>query len=524
MAIVWNSETSASINSVDERTDEVCKIVVDPTVKRTLKLDELSLSHEDNVFNRSEMTAGISYPLICINDNIIMPEEINYFEISCESFLPTIYLVIHPNFDNLMSKDIPKDGDIISVFIRTTNDKIKPLRCDFIIRSVLLSNENEISTQYTGKITFSGSLYVPGINSQLQSFGICETSKSAIKDVAKRLGIGFAYNDVDDTNDKQIWLCPKISIEKYVSDIIDHSWKDEQSFYKAWIDIYYNLNFININKMLMSTDDVLDLSSVSSTADIQKLYPIDPGNENDIKVPKLLTNAIQEYRMSPFFVTNWIQSNNSSKITERIGSQINTHTFIHNQNIFNGNNSPYNVLTNVQMYDPAKTDKYIILRGRSSYDASVSSNMAHNVAQTDTINTHNEWSGIQYTLSDSDTTNDSNQWSGNVHINYNRAKSHNLLNIKELDKLYINVTVNGPCLQIMRGEKVPVMLVVTPGIAQIMNENENDTYGEINKLYSGTYIVDGYKIIFDYRQKESKYSNFKTVFTLKRREWPVPTN
>ena len=153
------------------------------------------------------------------------------------------------------------------------------------------------------------------------------------------------------------------------------------------------------------------------------------------------------------------------------------------------------------MYDPTKTDKYVILRGRSTYDKNTAAvgEMAHANIKTDDINTHNKWCGIQYTLSDEDINKtDSNSWSGNVNMNYNRAIYHNEINKRELDKMYIKIEVAGACLQVMRGEKIPVFINNTPGIQTALDVYETGNPISINKLYSGHYIVDGFRIIYKY--------------------------
>lgn len=521
---IWNSSTTPNYVDSSTSTNNINRIYVDPNIKKTIVLDELSRPYTewDSSMLDKKNTAGISYPIICINSHFLTPEEILYMEISCDKFLPTINLEIAPGTENLIVKDPPKDGDIISVFIRTTTDIIVPLRCDFIIKSNNTPSKMVTNRQSLSKIVLSGVLFIPGINSQSTSFASFGTSKDALKEIAKKLRLGFATNDQNDLNDKQIWICPKNNIESYIKEIENHAWKDEQSFFKTWVDVYYNLNYINVNEALMSSDTDLDITAFSSTTDVQRLYPIDTSQNNAKSFPKLFNNIINETRNSTFFVLNWAPVNESSKITNRIGSKINTHVFIHNQNIFNESGDPYTTLENNQMYDPKKTDSYIILRGRTTYDPS-SNEMARENIKTDDINTHNKWGGIQYTISDNE-SDDNNSWSGNVHVNYNRAESHNKINKKELDKMYIKLTVGGVCLQVMRGEKVPVVLKHTPGITTDIMDSQTEMSVPINKMYSGMYFVDSYKIIFKPKLNEigAGYSNFKTEFILKRREWPVP--
>jgi hypothetical protein len=522
--IVWesNSTSPSQNNKSSSESKDICRIYVDPSIKSKIKLDDIYISQSSDSYGSHKDTVGISYPVICINNHVIKEEEIESMEISCIGLLPKIFLEVTTINDDLLYKDPPKDGDIISVFIRTTTDVIVPLRCDFII-----THNNTMSSVITAmplsnKMILTGDLFIPGLYSQLTSYAAIGTSKDLFKNIAKKLNIGFATNDMDEPNDKQLWISPKDSMRNFINKIINHAWENEQSFFKTWIDIYYNLNYINVNKTLMSADEI-DTTALSTIYDTQKLNPIDTDQSNAAEAPKVFTNLNDNLKKSPFYVISWLPYNQSTKITEEIGSQINSHEFFHNQNLFNTEDDPYVSLMNTQMYDPNKIDSYMILRGRTTYDANTANinDMAHENIKSDDINTHSKWCGIQYVMSEDDNTeSNNNTWSGNVHKNYNRAELHNLLNNKELDKMYITITVAGACLQVMRGEKMPVLLNYTPGIAN--NAINNST--NINKLYSGTYFVDGYRILYRYTKSSAGFSGFTTEFILKRREWPAPVD
>ena len=81
-------------------------------------------------------SVGGSYPYITINGyGPFSVREIEYFEIECEDFLPTINLYIRPGTGVFLTKHFPKDGDLISVYIRSMTNEFKPIRNDYYIRS-----------------------------------------------------------------------------------------------------------------------------------------------------------------------------------------------------------------------------------------------------------------------------------------------------------------------------------------------------------------------------------------------------
>ena len=524
-----NNTTPNNTNNSNTKEKNICRIYTDPDIEKKIILDEMSIpmsvaqnSYDGEMYNVKN-AAGIDYPLICINNIFLTDREIDYLEIKSNSLIPTISLTISPTNNTLINREIIKDGDIISVFIRTTTDIITPLRCDFIINSCKIYGY-EINAQGSqGSIILRGELFIPGIHSSRDNLYIAGNSKSALKEIAKKLGIGFAFNDEEETNDKQLWFSYKEKVEDFINNITKHIWKDEQRFFKVWIDLYYNLNFINVNKCLMSDDDI-DITATSAVNSMQSTNPIDTSEENAIIEGKLLSNFYNN-RTSPFYILDIAPKNNSSSITSEVGSNIINQMFIHNQNYYNQGGNPYIELSNIQMYDPNKKEDTIIFRGRNEYkkDKSINEDMSYSAINTDDINTHTEWRGIQYTISDVDANNDSTKWSGNVNVNYNRAETHNYINNKELDKMYIEVTLRGACLQIMRGEKVPV-LIIYRDILDNITVSENEKNIGINKFYSGYYFVDDIKITYSHDDDTLFQSKFNTKLTLKRREWPVPVD
>ena len=93
---------------------------------------------------------------------------------------------------------------------------------------------------------------------------------------------------------------------------------------------------------------------------------------------------------------------------------------------------------------------------------------------------------------------------------------------KELDKMYIEIECPGLCLQVMRGEKVPVYLIYASVLDTTINNDpkNDDIVSKTNKFYSGWYIVDS--IEYSYKIKGDSTEGYRTKLVLKRREWPTP--
>lgn len=520
---------TAADASAGQDPDGIVRVYADPDIKPTIELDELSIPDMENPGETRSVqhTEGFELPVIRVNDYIVEQSDISWFSIDVTGFLPRITLVIRPNANTFLIKNTPKDGDMISVALRPKNDVYKTLRCDFVIKSMTTSGAGVTGTGRQ-TISMSGDMFIPGLDTDKSCFGFIGTSKDAMKDAAGRLGAGFAFNDEDESNDTQLWLCYTQSVRDYIKNVMRHSWKDETSFYDAWFDPYYNLTYIEVNKCINSPDTSMDVAAITSAMRTAWLNPNPETTEQknaEICYKGLINN--EAFKNTVFYITDWSVENKSTSVTFDIGTEIVSGTFRHNQNIYNNEDDPLENLSNVPAYNQTKIDSHIILRGRaadsSASDSSVKRQSRANYSYKD-IYVRKPWSGIEYVMSDDDSedTVSTNTWSGNTHANYNRAEYHNLINSKELDKLYIKVKVNGLNTQIIRGEKIPVILYMPSNtMAQVVNGDK--IAAGFNIFYSGWYYVAGVTYRYEHpKSDDDKMVGYKTEFILKRREWPAP--
>lgn len=531
--LAWNNPMNKpasyiKTDTADNQESRLVRLVEDPDIIKNIEFDEISVKYDgfgnEGGTNSTEQTSlpGAVYPMIRINDRVFCEEDIQYVNISSDGFLPTIDVYIKMANELFIEKDMPKDGDIISTFIRTNTNAINYLRNDFVITSCSTS-----TSKYTS-INVSGKLLVPGLDARYNGYAFIGTSKDVLKNIAKKFNIGFATNDFDNTNDFQNWICTGDSY-KFIADITSHSWKNNTSFFKSWIDLYYDLCFVNVNKFLLSTEnteDEIDITTNSLTMQFQTVTHVSP-DADDAKLSLKVFSNIKSMRGSPFYIKKWYQTNNSAEVSLEEGYSNETLVYRHNANLFAENaDKCLETLTNIPAYDQAKTDSYMLLRGRSKYSKNLNPDDEQARVNYDFSNTYmnKEWYGVEYVLNDTDTDKTSNNtWSGNVHKNYNRSEMHNQINNAELEKMYITIECDGLCLQVMRGERVPVIiqhdLMATKGSIKSDKQSENT----INKMYSGFYFVDSVSYTYNQKMKDPDvHSKYTTTLVLKRREWPTP--
>lgn len=484
-------------------------------------LDELSIPLKENTDTKNVSDVfSIEVPVIRINDKILTTLEILSVYIDCSGFLPRIELKAVFMYERFMLLNQIKDGDIISIAIRSQNDNLKIIRNDYIITNAIVSERynskgDENITPYM--ITFIGDLFVPKLDLCNLDLSYLGTSYETLKNVAKSLDLGFASNE-DSTNDRQVWLNYNTTPKQFIQDIITKTWKDDKSFFDVWIDLYYNLNFINVNAQLLSSEEELDYGVLMSSVNTNFLYGGSTDKKDATIFPKFLSNH-DILEGSSSYIFGWHTENKSSYITSLIGSTLNCNMFEHNDKVYSSESNIYWSLPIEPAYDTTKLNSHIILRGRCTYNEEINKGelARANYKSTD-IFKKTKWMGVQYTCTN--TNEDTSKWDGNQHKNYNRAIIHNNMNLYELDKLNTFISVNGVNSNMLRGDKIPILL--TNKSLESPDESKGETtYSNVDRFHSGWYYIKGFNISW-LASDDDQISRFKQTYILTRREWPTP--
>ena len=141
MKLVLNNITDrpSSYNRLkDVQSSNIVRLIEDPEIKKTIRFDEMSIENipdptTEQGGNKKIDELGLVYPMIRINDMILPRPNIRSMTLSMNGFMPTISLNLMFENVNFISKNMPKDGDIISIFIRVDTAALTYLRDDFII-------------------------------------------------------------------------------------------------------------------------------------------------------------------------------------------------------------------------------------------------------------------------------------------------------------------------------------------------------------------------------------------------------
>lgn len=543
----------------------------------TIKLDEMSIPLIDNIDSNSTIDAstnqhkdavesnansnvfetkgntspskamaiGFTYPLLRINDHYYTNNDIVYFSLETTGFIPTIMVKLECSYNDILKANSIKDGDKCSVFINPGHGTIKSYRGDFQITQVKVSKMDQFKIQSKISIKFIGELFIPTIYDATQTFAFSGTSRDALIDAAEKLGLGFFFSDPENTNDPQMWYSMSDGEQKseylemspaieYIQNTAKHAYKNFESFYDCWIDPRYAITFINVAQMLggAGLDEPIDLALYNSTIAMGRSADAEnreSSDEEKSKKPrpqvKLLTNLGEdESALTSFLVTSYSENNDGS-ITNKLGLSNANYYSIKNTGIQKVEDNAIEMNLSI----PVNADK---LKHGFYIMAGPGQNLTYTEGQNGSFaDQHKSVQGgqIAETQSDNDAqdileSGNNMLASGNTNKFYETADGHNLLCNMWLRKKTISVTLNGCNLQVMRGEKIPMLLRdnFNPATTYAQAKDDNQmTYQKIIASGTGWFIIKDLKWIYDINHMQ-KGTAWRTELTLTRREWPIP--
>jgi hypothetical protein len=478
------------------------RTVSEPTIPLTsMETDEVLFDIRYADQTKSSKYKGTKFPYITFMGREFTITEILSFEIDCSNFLPIMHLEVFIQDRAFIAHRLPKDGDIISVYMRSHNDVYKPLRNDYLITHI---ETTSMEDNGVGNI-----FYVTGVLNLKQIWveknkAFKGTSMDVIMKVADELQLGFATNIDGNMSDEMTWICDWKSYKDFLLHIAQHSWKDEKRFYRIFIDVYYYVNFIEVEKQLDQTKEFDEALLVYEKTEFLDSSPIAPLDElPNEKTIVYLTN-FSMYDDNNAYITNYELLNNSSQISysEGYGKKMYYYDYFLKE-ISETNKINFNPL-----FTPGTESTKIRLRGLKD-------------EQIEKEHLKNIWNGVQYSLP-----------IGNVHQNFSKANYQNYVNNKELEKLQLIIDMKFWNPSIIKMERIPIILFEMGDLettSSFMSQNELDDFKNnqenvmignaytINRFLSGFYIVEGIKI----KYKAGMGYNTASL-TLTRREWVVP--
>lgn len=472
---------------------------------------------------------GDTYPAIRVNSYDFNKGDIAFFSLEINGFLPTLTVTVEDNAGMFTINSYPKDGDCLMLVIKSKDEDLyKPIRMDFDILTVdapPVSRAEESGAAQGGgddeepvppeapTFTFSCRAKIPKILAEAcQSLGD-DTSFNHLNTIADELQLGFASNETS-TDDSMIRLQAFDTYEKFIKDTADTCYMDESSFFECYIDPYYYLNFVNVNKQFSGNEDLEDtLASFSQDLTGNQDFDNDGANKQEARL--MLTNLQKGSANTSRFVDKYSMVNNSGQVFLMNGYKRTAQYYSEDDETF----LSFDV-------DPLTTED------AGDDDHPMKGNLNDTRFQDEVK--------FKYMGKHSDNSNE-----GNAHLNYHYAVIQNLQNNEELDKLKVMVELPTANMSLYRFQRLPFMcyeevpkrvkrqeqLEKKAEDAGVTRSNKRGEAGDtnperpgpkqgqpkLNEFMTGMYVIG--EIKYTYSNADP---NMKQTLTLLRRDWPHP--
>lgn len=440
---------------------------------------------------------GRKSPLIMIGNSRMPADSILGMTVFTNSLIPMIHVSVLDSTGSLTSVGYPKTKPLLTAYVAAGHPKLKSFSQTFLITGVQSIPVGGFSVRYE----FFGELYVPKLNGNFIKSYSNMTSAQALKKIAEELGLGFASNE-DSTNDAMTWINPNLNYKSFIKQVTDHSYKNEKTFFDCFIDRYYVLNFINVEKQFkqFKDDSEIPQSYPSYSTDYLDVSRAEKGGKldsTDSTISLVLSNAEIGTAMSDLKILEYSMIGDNGDILKTEGFRKRVVLYRH------GEDSPVKDWYSEPLSQPSPD-------GLSVYQAPELTDYLEN----DIV----KWAGTDYL---------------NSHANYKFSKLLNTHNKIEAEKNILKVKVPGFNQNILRGSRIKVN-IYSSRAKKAYDDSLNDDKTQTNSqkpeiadkarstdLVIDTNLTDTYyvkDIVYRYNPLNESTS-FTTEILLSRRNW-----
>lgn len=424
---------------------------------------------------------GFAKPLIRINTVEVVA--LKYFKLDLSEFKPTLIFRFETEDERFITTSFPKDGDIVSIYIRPLGELYKPIRMDFIINEVISPFNNGPYTNYepsTGKFqsyTIMAEIRIPKLYKHISKVFKGSSSDTLLK-ISEELGLGYASNETK-MKDSMNWISPNVDYQTLIRNIVNGSWLGEEDYFDCWIDQYYNLNFVNLKKQFDDVNPKIETMRMAYGADGGG--DILGGTETaEVEFPLLLTNSTQ-FSKSPLFIKDLSLEQNAGRINQDLG-----------------------YFQKIQFYD----DKLVSDKPKNKFVGyDIESITNKNIGSRDSLNKGRL--GEKLYKDEVKKTYIGTMYFENVHENFQQASVQNILNRNDSYKVILRVKNSTWTPFIYRGQTFPVIIMSEGSTTTSASSRYSPAGGQeaslstpgdkrmINSFLSGNYVVLGFTIEYD---------------------------
>ena len=382
----------------------------------------------DDPKQKREITVGLGYvPVVFYNSVQIDYQDVSFLSIYFDGLLPHMNMLFKDSLGIIKDTATPLDNTKITVYISSRHERLRPVHIDFKIKTFV--NEGGLMN-IVAAMDVNG-LYYPSYKSY-PGF----TSNFLLQQICRDVGLGFNTNVVE-TNDTMTWMSTGERVYDFVEEILDHAYISDESFIAGNVDLYYNLNFVDVQKEL-SRDIQKDFGY-----DDEALNRLIEKPESGEKANMILSND-ESLRGSHNFFSGYRITNRSTDIAINSGYG--------DEIVYYDTDKKSQASFSVDSMN-LNTDKSIVLKaGNDDEFFSANRNFVY-AGKANADNSHN---------------------------NFNYSRTHNDRNILEADKLLMEIEIPQPNFNLYRYQKIRVLF---------SHNAPSAATGMVNSRFTGDWMI-----------------------------------
>jgi hypothetical protein len=376
-----------------------------------IKLDPIKFEAPDNEDDTKKITKGLGFtPFLWYMGYQIRETDISNLKLYHNGILPQVILTFVDAQSFIEDIGFPENDTPFEVFLNSGSDTIKSIHLKFKVVDFKQVTKGSGSKKYT----MSGTLDLTELYVQQYKSYSKKTSFGAIKDICKEVGLGFNSN-ISDTKDEMTWLQRESYLE-FIVNAIKRSYLSDDSYLIGYIDYYYCFNYIDVEKEFKR--------------DISKDFNIDTNGTNAIDEENVEEKATLEFTNDKgqsgtnLFISKYNTKNKSMSTAIKNGFMSRTRYY----DILEKNHLMFNIDS---LTDDG--DDVIVLRGKTDDEEYYKKNVSNSyLGKIDT---------------------------DNVHKNYAYSMVQNKLNLDNITKISMDLTIPNLNWSIYRYQKVVINIV-----------------------------------------------------------------
>jgi hypothetical protein len=253
----------------------------------------ISYKGDDPDVAKNKLNSVSSVPTVYYYGIELPANAIKELTVDSNKFMPLCYLCFSDIYNMLGDIGFPADNAKLTVVLPTNDANLGQLFMDFKITKyeVELGRGND-----NKKIHFWGICNVEEILIQEYKAYKDQSTFDLMKLVSGNSGMGFVSN-TDGTKDKQTWLNTGMEGYNFLQDTIHKAWNGESSYMWGFVDLYYNLNYLDVELAL--SQNIKELNWYTNSIINRSANGVVETKSN--KVQPFLTNDLSTKNSNVYF-------------------------------------------------------------------------------------------------------------------------------------------------------------------------------------------------------------------------------